>query len=231
MGPFIAARLTLLGSSHAPGDLMLTQGTVVHAGYRVLESIAQGEIGELYKAERLASKQLCVLKVLSPGLMSDSQLVEHFKQEAKRACAFRHPNAVRMEEVGEAEDARPFVVMEYLPGENLREVMAREGRLPVSRACFIARQVATVLQAAHALDIVHQDITPGNIMLVRTPAGERVRLLDCFIARIKEDRRCDIERAVGGRDRGRRFGQRRSHDRDRPKPGCACRADSVPRLR
>ncbi len=173
---------------------MLTQGAVVHAGYRVLERIAQGEIGELYKAERLAPEQLCVLKVLNPGLMSDSMLVERFKQEAKRACTFWHPNAVRIEGFGEAEDGRPFVVMEYLPGENLREVMAREGRLSVSRACFIAREVAAVLQAAHAQAIVHQDITPSHIMLVETPAGAQVRLLDCCIARIKEDRRRDMGR-------------------------------------
>jgi serine/threonine protein kinase len=171
---------------------MLTEGAVLHAGYRLLDRIAQGEIGEVYKAERVASGELCALKVLSPELMNDSLLVERFTQEAKRACTFRHPNAVRTEEAGEAEDGRPFVVMEYLPGEDLRQVMAREGRLPASRACYIARHVATVLQVAHAWGIVHQDVTPGHIMVVGAPAGPHVSLLGCCLARIKEDHRCDI---------------------------------------
>jgi len=180
--------------------IMLTQGTVIHAGYRVLERIGQGEIGEVYRAERVGTGQLCALKVLSAGLMDDSVLVGRFTEEAKRASTIRHPNAVRIEGVGEAEDGRPFVVMEYLPGENMRDVMAREGRLPASRACFIARQVATVLQVAHALGFVHQDVTPGNIMLVETPVGTQVRLLDCCVARIKEDRRRDMSRiALGNR--------------------------------
>jgi len=78
--------------------------------------------------------------------------------------------------------------------------MVREGRLPAYCACFIARQVATVLQAAHALSFVHQDVTPSNIVLVETPLGTQVRLLDCCIARIKEDRRRDMGRiALGNR--------------------------------
>jgi serine/threonine protein kinase len=171
---------------------MLTQGAVLHAGYRVLDKIAQGEIGEVYKAERVASGELCVLKVLNPELMADTLLVERFKAEAKRASTFRHPNVVRIEDAGEAEDGRPFVVMEYVPGENLRQMMAREGRLPVLRACFIARQVATALEAAHAWGIVHQHVTPGNIMVVEAPGGLQVNLLGCCIARIKEDRRRDV---------------------------------------
>jgi serine/threonine protein kinase len=170
---------------------MLTEGIVL-AGYRVLERIGQGEIGEVYKAECVATDQLFAIKVLSARLMSDSLLVGRFKEEAKRASMFRHPNALRIEAVGEAEDGRPFLVMEYLPGETVREVMAREERLPAARACFIARQVATVLQAAHTLGLVHQDVTPRNIMLVEAPAGTRVSLLDCYIARIKEDRRRDM---------------------------------------
>jgi eukaryotic-like serine/threonine-protein kinase len=180
---------------------MLTQGTVIHAAYRVLERIGQGEIGEVYRAEQVATRQSCALKVLNAGLMSDSLLVERFKEEAKKASMLQHPNAVRIDGLEEAEDGRPFVVMEYLQGENLRELMAREGRLQPARACFVARQVAAVLQAAHAFDIVHQDVTPGNIMLVETPSGTRVKLLDCCIARIKEERRRDIGRiTLGDRD-------------------------------
>jgi serine/threonine protein kinase len=184
---------------------MLTESLVTQTAYRLLERIGQGEIGEVYKAERVGTEQLFALKVLNAGLMGDPMLVARFREEAKKASMLRHPNAVRIEGVGEAEDGRPFVAMEYLPGENLREVMARHGRLLPSRACFIARQVATVLQAAHALGFVHQDVTPGNIMLVETPVGTRVRLLDSCIARIKEGRRRDIGRIALG-DRGALMG-------------------------
>ena len=186
---------------------MLTQASVIHDGYRTLERIAQGEIGEVYKAERPATAQLCVIKVLNAGLMSDSRLVERFKEEAKRASTFQHPNAVHIEEIRETEDGRPFVVMAYLTGENLRDAIAREGRLPVARACLITRQAATVLQAAHASGIVHQDVTPDNIMLVETPTGTEVRLLDCFIAQIKEDRRRDMGRiTLRSQDQGTLMG-------------------------
>jgi len=179
---------------------MLTQGMVIHAGYRVRERIGQGETGEVYKAERVTTEQLFAIKVLSAGLMSDSVLVERFKEEAKRASMFQHPNAVRIEAVGESEDGRPLVVMEYLPGESVREVMEREGRLPAARACLIARQVATVLDAMHASGVVHQDVTPSNILLVETPSDTRVSLLGCYIARIKEDHRRDMGSIVlGGR--------------------------------
>jgi serine/threonine protein kinase len=178
---------------------MLTQDIVIHADYRIRERIGQGETAEVYKAEHVTTEQLFAIKALNVGLMGDSVLVERFEEEAKRASMFRHPNTVRIEAVGEAEDGRPFVVMEYLPGESVREVMAREGRLPAGRACFIARHVARVLQAAHALGVVHQDLTPGNIMLVEAPAGTGVSLLGCYTARIKEDRRRDIGRiALGG---------------------------------
>lgn len=173
---------------------MLSESTVVHVAYRILEKVAQGEVGEIYKAERRAGGGVCALKVLNPEWRADTRLVEHFKQEAERARALRHPNAVLVEDVDEAEDGRPFVVMEYVAGETLRQVMAREGHLGVERACSVARQVAAVLEVAHAQDIVHQDITPGHIMLVETPEGEQAKLLGCCIARIKEGRRRDMGR-------------------------------------
>ncbi len=173
---------------------MLTETTVVHAAYRVLKKIAEGEVGEVYKAERKANGEVCVLKVLNREWMGDSRLVEGFKREADRARSLKHPNAVRVEDVGEAEDGRPFVVMEHVAGETLGQVMAREGRLPVERTCSVARQVAAVLEVAHAQGIVHQDVTPSHVMLLATPKGEQVKLLGCCIARIKEDRRRDIGR-------------------------------------
>jgi len=176
------------------------QGILVNGQYRILESISRGEIGEVYKAVRRGSSIPLALKVMSADLMDDERLVRRFKQEAHCAREFVHPNAVHVEDVHEADDGRPFVAMEYIAGESLGAVLQREERLGVWRACSIVRQVASALEAAHRLGMVHQDLKPDTIMLVgsarstsgRIAPAEEVKVLNWFLARIKEERRRDL---------------------------------------
>ncbi len=175
---------------------MFTQGAVIQGEYRILDKIAQGEIGEVYKVVLRGSEELRALKVMKAGLMDDELLVQRFKQEAAQARNFLHANAARVEGIGETEDGRPFLVMEYIPGQSLKDLIEKEGRLPVARVCSLVKQVASVLDAAHHLGIVHQDVKPGNVMVVEKPQGEQVKVLDCGVARIKEVRRRDMGRIM-----------------------------------
>jgi serine/threonine-protein kinase len=161
---------------------------VIRGKYRVIGKVGQGGMGAVFKASHVLFDELRALKVMNRDLMSDELLVKRFKQEAVMARKLDHPNAVRVDDIDEAEDGRPFMVMEYIEGQGLKELIRDAGPLPVRRAAPIARQVAAGLGAAHAIGMVHRDIKPANIVLVQTPEGEQAKVLDFGIAKLKEAR-------------------------------------------
>ncbi len=163
-----------------------SSGMVIRGKYRILNKIAQGGMGGVYKAHHVIFDELRALKVMNSALLGDSAFVRRFKQEAVIARKLQHANAVRVDDIDEAEDGRPFIVMEYIEGESLKRVIQKRGRLPVERACSIAKQVAAALDAAHRMGMVHRDIKPANIVLLHTPAGEQAKVLDFGIAKLKE---------------------------------------------
>jgi serine/threonine-protein kinase len=119
------------------------------------------------------------IKVLAPQYARDEGFVQRFRREAQSAARLNHPTVVSVYDTGSDSDVH-FIVMEYVPGRTLAEVLKDEGRLQPERAVEIASQVAEALSFAHAAGIVHRDVKPGNIML--TPQGE-VKLMDLGIAR------------------------------------------------
>jgi tRNA A-37 threonylcarbamoyl transferase component Bud32 len=165
------------------------EGSVVRGKYRLLAKIGQGGMGSVYKALHLAFDELRALKVMAPELMADELFVKRFKQEAVITRKLQHPNAVRVDDIDEAEDGRPFIVMEFIEGRSLKDLIREEGPLPVSRVCAISRQVASALDAAHAINMIHRDIKPDNVVLIQTTQGEQAKVLDFGIAKMKEARR------------------------------------------
>jgi serine/threonine-protein kinase len=145
-------------------------------------------MGAVYKALHLAFGELRALKVIAPELLHDRLFVERFKHEAVITRKLQHPNAVRVDDIDEAEDGRPFIVMEFIQGKSLKKLIQEEAPLPVSRVCSIIKQVALALDAAHRLGMVHRDIKPDNIALTESPEGELVKVLDFGIAKVKEAR-------------------------------------------
>jgi serine/threonine-protein kinase len=136
----------------------------------------------------LAFGELSALKVIAPELLHDQLFVKRFKHEAVITRKLQHPNAVRVDDIDEAEDGRPFIVMEFIQGKSLKKLIQEEGPLPVSRVCSIIKQVSSALDAAHRLGMVHRDIKPDNIALIESPQGELVKVLDFGIAKVKEAR-------------------------------------------
>ena len=165
-----------------------SEGSVIRGKYRLLSKVGQGGMGSVYKALHLAFDELRALKVIAAELMSDELFVKRFKHEAVITRKLQHPNAVRVDDIDEAEDGRPFIVMEFIEGISLKKLIRDEGPLPVQRVCALIKQSAAALEAAHRLGMVHRDIKPDNIALVKTPEGEMVKVLDFGIAKLKEAR-------------------------------------------
>jgi eukaryotic-like serine/threonine-protein kinase len=176
-----------------PKDGMPTMHTI--SGEPVLEGkyhlecrLGQGGMGVVYKARHAYLKTLHAIKVILPDLVgNDPQLVTRFRQEALAAAAIRHQNVVSVSDYGVAQGVMPFLVMEYVEGESLHDLLAREKRLSPERAFELMAAIAAGVGAAHQQGIVHRDLKPLNVMIVkgRNNMAEAVKILDFGLAKIK----------------------------------------------
>jgi serine/threonine protein kinase len=148
--------------------------------YRIVERLGTGGMGEVYLAKDQRLDRSVALKIL-PSYLSDDIRLSRFRKEARAASGLNHPNIITIHEVGEHDSVR-FIATEFIEGETLRELIARDALLPTV-ALEIAEQVCVALSAAHAAGIIHRDIKPENIM--RRPDGI-VKLLDFGIAKLTE---------------------------------------------
>jgi serine/threonine protein kinase len=165
----------------------LFPGMVIRGKYEVLSKVGSGGMASVYKARHVAFGEVVALKLVGTRLASDPDFLKRFRNEAVVTRRLQHPNAVRVEDLDATEDGRPFIVMEYVDGRSLRELVRAEGPQPLSRAVSVTRQVCSALAAAHALGITHRDIKPDNILLGRGPDGaEHVKVLDFGIAKVRE---------------------------------------------
>ena len=175
-----------------------TEGTVIRGKFRIVRKVGQGGMGAVYEALHLRFNERRALKVMSPDVASDPEFVKRFEREAILTRRLQHPNAVRVDDIEEAEDGRPYIVMEFVEGQSLKRLIQEEGPLPVPRVSAIIKQVAAALEAAHQLGMVHRDIKPDNIVLLSTPAGEQAKVLDFGIAKLKESRLGDTNLTATG---------------------------------
>ncbi|MBC7929134.1 MAG: serine/threonine protein kinase [Rubrivivax sp.] len=159
---------------------------VIEGKYRLDARIGAGGMGTVYRATRLLIGDTVALKILHPELVSDEQAAERFRREAQAAARLKHPNAVSVYDFGITQDGTVYLVMELVEGESLREVITRQGPLPLAAAVEITRQVCAALDEAHSRNIVHRDIKPDNIIVHATSHTMRVKVLDFGIARIRD---------------------------------------------
>ena len=115
------------------------------------------------------------IKVLKKSLAQDEEAIARFIRGAKNASRVRHPNVCSIYDCAETDEGLVFVAMEFIDGESLHELLAREKALPLTQAAQIVKQTADALQAAHEAGIVHRDLKPANIMLTRGRGGAQVR--------------------------------------------------------
>ena len=147
--------------------------------YLLTERIATGGMGEVWQAQDDVLSRTVAVKMLKAEYADDSEFLGRFRNEAKHTAALSHPGIANVFDYGEA-DGTAYLVMEFVRGEPLSAVLAREGRLPVDRTLDIVGQTALALQAAHDEGIVHRDVKPGNILI--RPDGV-VKVTDFGIAR------------------------------------------------
>jgi serine/threonine protein kinase len=163
-------------------------GKLVRAKYRVLAKVGQGGMGVVYKATHIVFEEVWALKVMATRLAADPKFVRRFRQEAQVTRKLQHINTVRVQDFDQAEDGSPFIVMEFIEGVSLQQLLqAVRGPLPVARALWIARGIAEGLSAAHGLGMVHRDIKPANILLARDSQDRDLpKILDFGIVAMRE---------------------------------------------
>lgn len=165
------------------------KGFLIAGGkYKLLEILGVGGMGKVYLCEHLRMHRLVAVKVLPAEATQDATAVERFNREARAAASLDHINIVRAHDI-DSEGAMHFLVMEYVDGSSLQEVVKLTGPMDVVRACHYISQAAAGLEHAHEAGWVHRDIKPGNLLLDRTGC---VKILDMGLAR------CFI--AAGGQD-------------------------------
>jgi serine/threonine-protein kinase len=167
---------------HSIGGASLLEGK-----YQLESRLGQGGMGVVYRARHTYLKTAHAIKVILPDLVgNDPQLVTRFRQEALAAAAIRHHNVVSVTDYGVVEDKFPFLVMEFVQGESLHDLLAREKRLAPEHAVELMSAICAGVAAAHRQKIVHRDLKPLNIMILQNrPIAEAVKILDFGLAKIK----------------------------------------------
>src|SRR5215204_5276540 len=165
-------------------------GEVLDEKYRLEHLLGKGGMGAVYLATHLGTERYVALKLISPQFMRNNEFVERFKREARAAGRLRHPNVVDVTDFGFTRAGGAsvaYLVMEYLDGCTLGDVLAEEGRLPLDWAVDILEQVCSAVHEAHLQGVVHRDLKPDNIWLEPNRlGGYRVKVLDFGIAKLAE---------------------------------------------
>ena len=161
-------------------------GQTLAEKYLVEQLIKRGGMGSVYRGKHVMMDKTVAIKVLRPSLAGDDVVVARFSREAKAASRISHPHAVSVTDFGEAENGVVFLIMEYLDGRTLKDIIRSEGAMPLDRAVEIVRQVSGALDAAHKQGVVHRDLKSDNIMLSQTNGGDWAKVLDFGIAKIQQ---------------------------------------------
>ncbi len=160
-------------------------GQTLGGRYLVTSLIGSGGMGAVYRAEHIQLQKPVALKVLNADMAQHREAALRFEREAMVSARIMHPHVVSANDSGRLPDGSLYLVLEFVQGRSLRQLIEQEGRLPVPRAAAIAGQIAEALAAAHAADIVHRDLKPGNVMLLaRESNAEFVKVLDFGLARV-----------------------------------------------
>jgi serine/threonine protein kinase len=161
-------------------------GQVVLGKYQVLRLLEQGGMSKIFLVRQKDHPRDAVVKVPKDHLLTNTKAVEHFRREIHIVSRFRHPYAVECYDAAPRAPGGPILVLEYLPGVDLGQLLHQEGRLAPERAGRILVQLCEVLGAAHIAGIVHRDLKPGNLMVLEPGRpGERIKLMDFGLARMQ----------------------------------------------
>ena len=175
-------------------------GVVLGDVYQLVGRIGQGGMGAVYEAHHLRMRKRVAVKLLNRAMASKDEALARFRREAVVASRLGHPNLVNVLDFGSSVDGQPYLVMEFLEGEDLDRRIRRAGPIPLPSTIRISRQVAAAVSAVHAKGIVHRDLKPANIFLVHVPGEpDFVKVLDFGVSKIRasETKLTDASKTVG----------------------------------
>lgn len=158
---------------------MIAVGTIVGRYYRVTDLIGTGGMAHVYRAINLSTHKVVAIKVLKDEFRNDAEFLRRFEREARAVLHLSHDNIVRAFDVGET-DGLPYIVLEYVDGKTLKEILVENGPMPPRIAVALVVQVLDALDAAHAAGIIHRDVKPQNVIVMQSG---KAKLMDFGIAR------------------------------------------------
>lgn len=156
--------------------------SVIGERYRLVRKLASGGMGSVWLAKHKTLDADVAIKLMSPTLFDTPSALARFEREAKASAQLKSPHIAKVQDYG-VEDETPFMVMEYLEGEDLAQRLGRVGTMSLKEAATITTQICKALGVAHAAGLVHRDLKPSNVFLAREGGDEIVKLLDFGIAR------------------------------------------------
>lgn len=162
----------------------LERGNIVAGKYEIIRKIGSGGFGSVFKVRHIQRKKLYALKTPHSEYLRDETFQKRFEREIEAMERFVHPDMVVVRDSGVTESGLSYYTMDFIDGESLRSVMAREGAFEIKRALNIIRRVLEVLDAAHRHQIIHRDIKPDNILLTKNSGREVVKVLDFGVAKL-----------------------------------------------
>jgi serine/threonine protein kinase len=162
-------------------------GQTLEGKYHITRLLGEGGMGKVYLGEHVIIGRPVAVKFLHAELTTNEEVVKRFYREAQNAAAIRHKNVIDVLDVGISSEGEPFLVMEYLQGEGLSDMLDRVGPVDLATACGILEPALLALEAAHERGIVHRDLKPENIFLSHQPGeAPEVKLIDFGISKITE---------------------------------------------
>jgi serine/threonine protein kinase len=160
-------------------------GRTAGGKYKLVRLLGEGGMGAVYEAQHAVVGRRFAIKFLHPELAGNIEIVARFQREAQAAGSLENENIAAVVDAGAADDGAPYLVMEYLEGEDLAHLLVRTGPLPVPRAAYIMIQACRGLAAAHERDIIHRDLKPENLFVCkRNDGSDLVKVLDFGIAKL-----------------------------------------------
>ena len=161
-------------------------GHILNGRYILQELVGVGSVGRVYKARHVRLERIYAIKILFGELAADPKARTRFLREATAASRLLHPNLLSVLDVGETERGLVYMVMDFVAGEDLHQVLAREAPLPRRRAVDLLRQIARGLGYAHERGVIHRDLKCENVMISRSGEGDVARVVDFGIALTQE---------------------------------------------
>ncbi|MEA2750902.1 MAG: eukaryotic-like serine/threonine-protein kinase, partial [Myxococcales bacterium] len=172
---------------NGPARGMPQPGDTIDGKYALIRVLGTGGMGVVFEAEHLRLKQRCAIKMLSPEMLREADIIHRFEREARASALLKSPHVTRVTDVATTPDGVPYIVMELLTGHDLDGELSARGHVPFPLAVDYLLQACAAVAEAHAAGIIHRDLKPGNLFLAQDPDGVMVKVLDFGISKMMEE--------------------------------------------